>query len=106
MPALLEDPARCRHAQPSRHLRALRRGPGVNDDDLRGAILARVAGLRAGTSLCPSQVARDLAEDWRPLMTPLRRVALEMAGQGRIAVTQKGRPAGPDPRGPIRLGRV
>lgn len=75
----------------------------MTDDDLRGAILAQVARLRPGTTCCPSQVARDLAAQWRPLMAPLRRVALEMAAEGRIAVTQGGRPAGPDPRGPIRL---
>lgn len=75
----------------------------MNDDDLRGAILARVAGLRPGTTCCPSEVARALATDWRPLMAPLRRVALELAAKRRIAVMQKGRPAGPDPRGPIRL---
>lgn len=75
----------------------------MNDDDLRRAILARVTGLRAGTSLCPSQVARDLDADWRPLMQPLRRTALAMAAEGLIRVTQGGRDAGADPRGPIRL---
>ncbi len=77
----------------------------MREDDLRGAILARVGGLRPGTTCCPSQVARDLAPDWRPLMAPLRRLALELAAEGRIGVLQKGRPAGPDPRGPIRLAR-
>ncbi|MFN4061205.1 MAG: DUF3253 domain-containing protein [Paracoccus hibiscisoli] len=75
----------------------------MTDDDLRGAILAQVARLRPGTTCCPSQVARGLAADWRPLMDPLRRIALDLAAEGRIAVTQKGRPAGPEPRGPIRL---
>ena len=53
----------------------------------------------------PSRIARDLADDWRPLMDPLRRLALQMAAEGNIAVLQKGRPVGPDPRGPIRLAR-
>ena len=77
----------------------------MTDDDLRGAILAQVARLRPGTTCCPSQIARDLATDWRPLMDPLRRLALQMAAEGDIAVLQKGRPAGPDPRGPIRLAQ-
>ena len=77
----------------------------MTDDDLRGAILAQVARLRPGTTCCPSQIARDLATDWRPLMDPLRRLALQMAVEGDIAVLQKGRPAGPDPRGPIRLAQ-
>lgn len=77
----------------------------MTDDDLRGAILAQVARLRPGTTCCPSRIARDLAEDWRPLMDPLRRLALRMAAEGDIAVLQKGRPVGPDQRGPIRLAR-
>ena len=77
----------------------------MTDDDLRGAILAQVARLRPGTTCCPSRIARDLAEDWRPLMDPLRRLALRMAAEGNIAVLQKGRPVAPDPRGPIRLAR-
>lgn len=75
----------------------------MTDDDLRRAILAQVGLLRPGTTCCPSQIARDLATDWRPLMAPLRQAALSLAAEGRLRVTQKGRPAGPDPRGPIRL---
>ncbi|TGN61777.1 DUF3253 domain-containing protein [Paracoccus liaowanqingii] len=75
----------------------------MSDDHLRRAILAQVDRLRPGTTCCPSQIARDLASDWRPLMTPLRQAALDLAAEGRIRVTQKGRPAGPAPRGPIRL---
>lgn len=78
----------------------------MTDDDLRGAILAQVARLRPGTTCCPSQVARDLTPDWRPLMGPLRAVALDLAAQGLIRVTQKGDDAGPDPQGPIRLAAV
>ena len=77
----------------------------MTDDDLRGAILAQVTRLRPGTTCCPSRIARDLADDWRPLMDPLRRLALQMAAEGDIAVLQKGRLVGPDPRGPIRLAR-
>ncbi|WP_405402992.1 DUF3253 domain-containing protein [Paracoccus sp. Ld10] len=78
----------------------------MTDDDLRGAILAQVARLRPGTTCCPSRIARDLTTDWRPLMDPLRRLALQMAANGDIAVLQNGHPAGPNPHGPIRLGRL
>lgn len=78
----------------------------MSDADLRGAILAQVGRLRPGTSCCPSRIARDLATDWRPLMTPLRQAALDLAAEGRIRVTQMGRPAGPAPRGPIRLAAI
>lgn len=77
----------------------------MSDQILRRAILARVAGLRDGTTCCPSEVARELAADWRGLMDPLREQAFRLAAEGRIAVTQGGAPVGPDARGPIRLGR-
>ncbi|TJZ90429.1 DUF3253 domain-containing protein [Paracoccus gahaiensis] len=78
----------------------------MSDAGLREAILAQVGRLRPGTTCCPSQIARDLATDWRPLMAPLRQAALDLAGEGRIRVMQKGQPAGPAPRGPIRLAAV
>lgn len=79
----------------------------MTEDDLRRAILAQVGLLRPGTTCCPSQIARDLmgdqGEGWRVLMTPLRQQALALAAKGLLRVTQKGQPAGRDPRGPIRL---
>lgn len=73
--------------------------------ELRTAILARLARLRPGTTCCPSEIARALAPDWRPLMDPLRAEAFALAAEGRLVVTQKGRTVGPDAAGPIRLGR-
>ncbi|WP_224815905.1 DUF3253 domain-containing protein [Hasllibacter sp. MH4015] len=64
--------------------------------------LMRLAAERAGRSFCPSEAARAVAEDWRPLMGDVRRVAAEMglrATQGGVRV---------DPltaRGPIRLSQ-
>nr|WP_025311944.1 DUF3253 domain-containing protein [Roseibacterium elongatum] len=66
--------------------------------------LMRLARLRgADKTFCPSEVARELSADWRPLMPKVRRVA---AGLPLIA-TQRG--AAVDPvtaRGPIRLRLV
>lgn len=60
--------------------------------------LAHRRGARA--SFCPSEAARALSEDWRPLMPEVRRVA---AGLPLVA-TQKGAPVDPrTARGPIRL---
>ncbi|WP_245904274.1 DUF3253 domain-containing protein [Roseicyclus mahoneyensis] len=54
----------------------------------------------AGASFCPSEAARALSDDWRPLMPEVRRVA---AGLPLVA-TQKGAPVDPmTARGPIRL---
>jgi hypothetical protein len=55
----------------------------------------------AGRTFCPSEAARALSEDWRPLMPEVRRVAAELP----LRATQKGAPVDPvAARGPIRLG--
>ncbi len=81
------------------------------------AIAAKVFELlekrRPDATICPSEVARALApaEDeaaWRAAMPGVRRVAAELAAQGRLRVTRGGVPvANPEhPDGPIRLGRA
>lgn len=65
---------------------------------------------RPGATLCPSEVARDLAGDdeaaWRPLMPAVRRVAARLATEGFLRVTRGGVEVDPEaPGGPIRLGR-
>ncbi|MCJ2013444.1 DUF3253 domain-containing protein [Methylobacterium sp. J-076] len=62
----------------------------------------------AGKTICPSEVARALggphSEGWGPLMQPVRRVAVRLAHEGRIAILRKGRPVDPDDfRGIYRL---
>lgn len=63
-------------------------------------VLMRLARERAGRTFCPSEAARALADDWRPLMNDVRRVAADLplvAPQGGARV---------DPltaTGPIRL---
>ena len=69
-------------------------------------ILARTAARGVGRTLGRAEVARALADDWRPLMPAVRAVAAELAEAGRIVVTQKGRAVDPrTARGPVRLGR-
>jgi hypothetical protein len=52
-------------------------------------------------SLCPSEVAKALATDWRPLMPEVRAVA---AGMPEIIATQRSVEVDPVmARGPIRL---
>lgn len=75
------------------------------DAQLREALLAKARARRPGTTFCPSEVARDLAADWRPLMEPLREVARELARAGQLRVTQRGEALDNEApwRGPIRL---
>lgn len=70
-------------------------------DDLRAAILDMALRRGRARSFCPSEVARALAEDWRPLMPALRATAAEMP---EISATQRGVEVDPrTARGPIRL---
>lgn len=81
--------------------------PGDAPDDapddaaIRAAILDLAFRRGAGASFCPSDVARGLAADWRPLMPAVRQAAAAMAG---IEALQRGRPVDPaSAKGPIRL---
>jgi hypothetical protein len=75
---------------------------------LAALILALCRQRGAGRSLCPSEVARAAAGaegDWRGLMPAVRTAAIQLAEQGAITISQRGRPVAPDRiRGPIRLG--
>jgi hypothetical protein len=52
-------------------------------------------------SFCPSDAAKALATDWRPLMSAVRQTAAAMP---ELLATQKGVPVDPlTARGPIRL---
>jgi len=73
--------------------------------DRIAAVLLDLAHRRgAGRSFCPSEAARALARDWRPLMGEVRAVATRLQAEGRLVATQKGRPVdAATARGPIRL---
>lgn len=55
-------------------------------------------------AFCPSEAARALAEDWRPLMPRIRSRASRLASGGRLVALQGGQPVeAMTARGPIRL---
>jgi hypothetical protein len=73
----------------------------VSDADIRRQILALLTEREPGKTICPSDAARALAQDWRPLLEPVRKVARAMS---EVEITQKGEPVDPDTaRGPVRL---
>lgn len=53
-----------------------------------------------GKTICPSEAARAIAGDqpeaWSRLMPHIRRAAVQLMKDGRIAILRKGRPVDPD----------
>ena len=68
---------------------------------VRAAILELALRRGRDRSLCPSEVAKSLAADWRALLPDVRAVA---AGMPEIVATQAGIEVDPaTAKGPIRL---
>lgn len=76
-------------------------------DELRTRIEATIRSLlahRAGSSICPSDVARIVGADgWRDLMPTVREVAFALRAAGQVEIMQGGEPAVEAPKGPIRI---
>ena len=76
----------------------------IDDGRIRDELLRQVIARGAGKSICPSEVARALAPDWRGLMHRVRLVAFALAHERRIEILRKGVPVEPQAaRGVIRL---
>jgi len=76
----------------------------VTDARIERTILDLLARRDPGKTICPSDAARALDDDFRPLMDPVRRVARELVARGELEVTQSGRVVDIDTaRGAIRL---
>jgi hypothetical protein len=68
------------------------------------AMLSRTA---TGKTICPSDVARSMADDWRPLMDPTRAAARRLVDAGEAEITQGGQVVDPtSAKGPIRIRPV
>jgi hypothetical protein len=76
---------------------------------ISASMVALVNARGAGKTICPSEVARALGGEhpdaWGPLMIPVRRVAVKLAQEGKLAIFRKGKPVAPDDfKGVYRLG--
>ena len=72
-----------------------------SDNEIADVLLDLAHQRGVGKTFCPSEAARQLSDDWRPLMPEVRRVA----GTLDLTATQKGAPVDPvTAKGPIRLG--
>jgi hypothetical protein len=67
-------------------------------------ILQLTAARGPAKSICPSEAARALADDWRPLLGEVRGAATRLAKTGRIDILRKGHAIDPQAiHGVIRL---
>ena len=80
----------------------------MNIEAITAALLHLPAERGPEKSLCPTDVARAVsAENWRPLLGAVRKVAADLARQGKIEILRKGKPINPDDmRGVIRLRAI
>ena len=81
--------------------------PAAPDGDAIALEILRQAVARGpAKSICPSEVARAMADvaPWQPLMDPVRQAALRLQHAGRIEILRKGKPVpAAAVRGVIRL---
>lgn len=76
----------------------------MTDADIRKTLLKLASERQQGSTFCPSEAARRLSTQWRPLMPQIRQVAATLVKDGRLVCTQRGQPADPlAAKGPIRL---
>lgn len=84
--------------------RCRRHKPSALDAELEQAILTIATSRGAGKTMCPSEAAKVVREDWRPLMERTRQAARRLVAQGRLEILQEGRVVDPSTaKGPIRL---
>ena len=62
----------------------------IQDGQIRDELLRQVTARGTG-SICPSEVARALAPQWRGLMHRVREVAFALCRERRIEILRKGR---------------
>lgn len=72
----------------------------LDPQQLADRILSLAAARGPTKTICPSEVARDIAgsneKAWRLLMKPVRAQAITLARAGRVELRRKGRPIDPD----------
>ncbi|WP_291313819.1 DUF3253 domain-containing protein [Corynebacterium sp. UBA2622] len=76
--------------------------------DIQAGIVDKLASRTPESSICPSDVARELggADDWRELMPAVREAAPHLAESGIVIATQKNDVVDAvAARGPIRFRR-
>lgn len=74
---------------------------------IRETLMQLAKERRDGCTYCPSEAARRLSRDWRPLMPLVREVAADLVEEGKLVCAQRGEPAHPlTTKGAIRLAEA
>lgn len=77
------------------------------DTRLEETIVALLHARPRGATICPSEAARAVDDDWRELMEPARAAARRLVAGGVVEITQGGRVVDPSTaKGPIRIRLV
>jgi len=74
------------------------------DARITAEILRQAAQAGPEKSVSPTEIARALAPEWRPLLTDVRRAAQRLAAEERIDILRKGKPVPPEQlkAGPVK----
>lgn len=74
------------------------------DNRVASEILRQTIEAGPDRSICPTDVARVLAEEWHGQLSAVRRAAIRLAEAGRIDILRKGKKVPPEGvKGVIRL---
>ena len=74
------------------------------DKALEEAILRLLVKREKGKTICPSEAARVVSEDWQGMMERSRRAARRLVAAGKLEILQNSKVVGPSTaKGPIRL---
>ncbi|KQM32161.1 DUF3253 domain-containing protein [Sphingomonas sp. Leaf10] len=71
--------------------------------DAKAAILSLLAQRAPDATICPSEVARTIAADWRAEMPVVHAAIDALVGDGLVRLSWKGRPMATR-SGPYRIG--
>jgi hypothetical protein len=72
--------------------------------DAKAVTLSLLERRAPGATICPSEVARAIAEDWRGAMPAVHAAIDELVGDGLVRLSRKGQPLGAR-SGPYRIRR-
>jgi len=73
-------------------------------DEARQAIISLLKERPEDSSICPSEAAQEMSDDWRDLMDDVREAASELEDKGAVKITQGGEEVDiSEANGPVRI---